>query len=188
MINVKFLNIDNATLVGRLLPHWLRGSRAARLLQAVMSPLVSLHSQFKAWALEHYIVAHVTAQREPIEWYLTYKLRSHFRDKEDKFEIRCGLRKPVNLLFTKAERRETYLYTSPIFSRKELSENEALRERNMAIYKRGEVYEATGVADIFAPAIDEVYNYDKEDYRKEIKGIMDKFMTNFRKYNIIILE
>ena len=188
MINVKFLNIDNAKLMGRLLPHWLRGSRASRLLQAVTSPLVSLHNQFKAWALEYYVMAHITAQRESIQWYLTYRLREHFRDKDDKFDVRCGLRNPVNLLFTRSEQRETYLYTSPIFSREELSDNEELKGRNMVIYRRGEVYEATGVADIFAPAIEELYNYDKEDYRKEIKSIMDKFMTNFRKYNIIILE
>lgn len=88
MINVDFLNIDNAKLVGRLLPFWARGKNISLLLQAILSPIISVHNNFKLWALEQYIYTHITSQAMSIEWYLKYKLKSHFVNSKNAFIVR----------------------------------------------------------------------------------------------------
>lgn len=88
MINVDFLNIDNAKLVGRLLPFWARGKNISLLLQAVLSPIISVHNNFKLWALERYIYTHITSQAMSIEWYLKYKLKSHFVNERNSFIVK----------------------------------------------------------------------------------------------------
>lgn len=184
MINVNFLNIDNGKLLGRLLPFWLRGKRIALFLLAILNPVVSLHNKFKAWALEHYIVAHITTQRQSIEWYLNYKLKSHFAEPMKHFEVICGIGKPENIIFRGNDLHNIEAYTAPNF----YGEEEGKDSHEMIVYYKDEVIEATGVATIYAPKIIETINYDMEDYIKDIHSFLDRFMTNFRKYNIVIVE
>lgn len=184
MININFLNINNSKLIGRLLPFWLRGKKISLLLLSLLSPLVSLHNNFKAWALEHFIIAHITAQESSIEWYITYKLNRHFVNKEDKFQVICGVGTPENIIFRNEEFHQIENYTAPIF----YNDEEEYQNNEMVIYYKNEKIEATIVANVYAPKIIETINYDKSDYERDIKAIISRFMTNFRKYNIIIEE
>lgn len=184
MINVNFLNIDNGKLLGRLLPFWLRGKRITLFLLAILSPLISLHNKFKGWALEHYIVAHITAQRKSIEWYLNYKLKSHFLEPDKRFQVFCGVDKPENIIFRNSEFHNIEAYTAPIY----YNDEEDKGNHEMITYYKDEVVEATGAASIYAPKIIETISYDMTDYIKDIHSYLDKFITNFRKYNIIIVE
>lgn len=184
MINVDFLNIDNGKLLGRLLPFWSRGKRMALFLLSILNPLVPLHNKFKAWALEHYIVAHITTQRQSIEWYLNYKLRSHFADKNKSFQVICGVGKPENIIFRDHELYNIYTYTAPNF----YGDEKGIDVHEMIVYYKDEVIEATVMTNIYAPKIIETISYDMDDYIKDIHSYIHKFMTNFKKYNIIIIE
>ena len=96
MINIDFANIDNAKLIGRLLPFWARGKKISLLLQAILSPIASAHSQFKAWALQRYIECHITAQKSSLEWYLKYCLQFHFLKESDYFFITQGINESLS--------------------------------------------------------------------------------------------
>ena len=136
MININFTNIDNAKLIGRLLPFWARGKNISLLLQAILSPICSIHKTFQLWALERYIECHITAQKPSLEWYLKYCLKSRFLNIDDVFVIEC-------------------------------EEEEA-------------------VTNIYAPDVVDTINYNHEDYERDIKYIVSKFMINFNQINIII--
>jgi len=96
MINIDFTNIDNAKLIGRLLPFWARGKKISLLLQAILSPIASAHSRFKAWGLERYIECHITAQKSSLEWYLKYRLQLHFLKENDNFFITQGINESLS--------------------------------------------------------------------------------------------
>ena len=96
MINIDFANINNAKLIGRLLPFWARGKKVSLFLQAILCPIASAHNSFKIWALEKFIECHITAQKASLEWYLRYKLKSHFHNENDNFFITHGINESLS--------------------------------------------------------------------------------------------
>ena len=181
MINVDFLNIDNAKLVGRLLPFWARGKNISLLLQAILSPIISVHNNFKLWALDRYIYTHITSQAMSIEWYLKYKLKSHFVNEDSSFIVRDEMMNELFTCFGEFWTNEFYWknevlwpvssYYSPIA----LSEEDETEEEGSFIY-------------IYAPAIVSTINYNQDDYIRDINYIVSQFMTNFNKIKIVIIN
>ena len=48
--------------------------------------------------------------------------------------------------------------------------------------------EIVNQTNVYAPAIIDTVNYNHEDYERDIKNIMSKFMINFSKIHIIIAD
>ena len=182
MINVNFTSIDNVKIISRLLPFWLKGKKAILFLSAILNPLKAVHNNFRAWALEHFIIAHITAQKQSLEWYLTYRLKEHFVHEDDMFEVIQDVGTPENIIFFNRESNSIDTYTAPVFFADEADDTE------MIIYSKGEIHEATKIANIYAPAIVQTLSYAESDYIRDINTILRRFMTNFRQYNIIISE
>lgn len=209
MISIDFLNISNAKTIGRLLPFWARGKKLAIFLLGVLSPLQKAHETFKSWAFEQYVKAHITAQKDSLEWYLKYCLHSHFADPEDVFYIVHGenrIKSCFSDLFWNNERvwdntlTWQYEYELPINI-----------NPNIACFTDGLWYnnrlwvsallwngvsaanndddtsdESTNDIKVYAPAIVVTINYSHEDYERDIRNIMSKYMINFNKIRIII--
>ena len=164
MININFTNIDNSKLIGRLLPFWANGKRISLLLQALLSPIEQAHSKFQHWALDTYIECHITAQRASLEWYLKYKLKPHFYDKNDTFLVAQG-----DELIS--------CFSNNIWTNELFWVNQVLWGDNMEMQNQTVVY---------APRITESVDYTYEDYKRDIRNIISKYMINFNKINIII--
>lgn len=182
MINVDFLNIDNAKLVGRLLPFWARGKKLSLLLQAILSPIISVHNNFKLWALEQYIYTHITSQAMSIEWYLKYKLKSHFVNESHSFVVRDESMNEFLTCFgdlwtNEFEWKNDVLWPlSYNYNPVSLSEVEE------------ETEDESSYTYIYAPAIVSTINYNQDDYIRDINYIVSQFMTNFNKIKIIIVN
>lgn len=174
MINVDFANIDNAKLIGRLLPFWARGRKFALLLQALISPIISTHNKFKSWALQKYIECHITAQKPSIEWYLKYMLKSHFYSENDVFFITQGT-------------MDVIIGLSDHLSIKGIPiKNPFLGFDDKLIAQ--DINLLTECIYVYAPAIVETIDYNKEDYERDIRYIMSKYMINFNKITVRIAE
>lgn len=174
MIKINFLNIDNAKLVGRLLPFWARGRRVSLFLQACLSPLISIHNAFKAWGIERFIEGSVTAQKPSIEWYLNYKLKKYFKTKTDSFRIISGINTAISCYSTPGWRNDIHWDNSLYWG--------------IIIPVDDEYLETRGQTNVYAPAIIESINYSKEDYERDIRYIMSKYMVTFCKIKIIISD
>lgn len=172
MINVDFLNIDNAKLVGRLLPFWARGKNISLFLQSTLKPMVSVHNNFKSWALENYIYCHITAQAMSLAWYLRYKLKSHFADENDEFQIMHGNNDLLSC------------YNSGIWDN-DMKWSDAFlwNNKNEVIIDTIDDY-----TSVYAPKIIDTINYDQEDYKRDIRNILSKFMINFKKTVIVVAK
>lgn len=211
MINIDFANIDNAKLIGRLLPFWARGRKISLLLQAILSPIASAHSQFKAWALQRYIECHITAQKSSLEWYLKYRLKHHFLKENDNFFITHGINESLSCFSSNVWRNGLHwdnalrwnVDTEPLVSMNMnltcintgLWENSMLwnnallwdNEDNGKKYN-DDYLESIDQTNVYAPAIVDTINYNHEDYERDIRNIMSKFMINFNKINVIIAD
>lgn len=212
MVNVDFLNISNATLIGRLLPFWARGRKTSLFLQAILAPIASAHATFKAWALERFIECHITAQRASLEWYLKYKLKQHFLDEGDTFYIADGIDRTVccfsNNIWTNELPWDNQMRWSanvePIVDINSSYScintgkwrNERLWQEHLYWFNEPEgeeeeeesYYQLMDGIIVFAPAIVNTINYDVEDYERDIRYIMSKYMVSFKKINIVIAK
>ena len=209
MINIDFTNIDNGKLIGRLLPFWARGKKTSLLLQALISPLKSAHNLFKVWALSMYIDCHITAQKDSLEWYLKYRLKSHFADESGEFHVVHGLNEAVscfsreywsnNLHWSNELKWEIgssgITPVNPQFScfntglwLNEMVWNDCLLWENEYVNKEDDdmFLESVDVTTVYAPAIIDTVLYNHEDYERDIRNIMSKFMINFNPINIIV--
>lgn len=209
MINVDFLNINNASLIARLIPFWARGRKISLFMQALLSPLVSLHNNFKTWALDQYIYCHITAQALSLEWYLKYKLKSHFANENDVFLIVNGVNESLSCFSGDIWRNGLHwdnslrwnVNTEQIVNmnmnltcfntglwEKSLLWNNAFHWENEENDKKynDDYLESVNKTNVYAPAIIYTVNYDHDDYMRDIRNIMSKFMINFNKVVIII--
>ena len=183
MINVDFLNINNASLIARLIPFWARGRKISLFIQALLSPLVSLHNNFKTWALDQYIYCHITAQALSLEWYLKYKLKSHFANENDVFLIVNGVNESLSCFSGDIWRNGLHWDNSLRWN-----VNNAFHWENEENDKKynDDYLESVNKTNVYAPAIIDTVNYDHDDYMRDIRNIMSKFMINFNKVVIII--
>lgn len=210
MININFTNIDNSKLVARLIPWWVRGKKLSLLIQAILHPLISVHAAFKAWALEKFIVCHITAQKDSLEWYLRYKLKSHFINEGDGFYIVHGINEAIscfslgvwyndvhwsNELKWDIDSDNPTVDLGPQLS----CFNTGKWENGMhwnnflcwddepnTLSETGQYLESMNSTTVYAPAIIDTVIYNHEDYERDIRNIMSKFMINFNPINIII--
>lgn len=173
MINIDFINIDNAKMVSRLLPFWARGRRISAFLQGILAPLQTAHRDFKAWALGKYIECHITAQKDSLEWYLKYRLSQHFANPEDTFRIVHGVNE--NICCFSSKKWYGHLHWS-----------NTLRWGIDKTEYDSSYIETIGRTNVYAPAITEDPSYTSEDYERDIRNILQKYMINFNKIYIYI--
>lgn len=211
MINIDFTNIDNAKLIGRLLPFWARGKKISLLLQAILSPIASAHNRFKIWGLQKFIECQVTAQKSSLEWYLKYRLKSHFQNENDTFFITQGINESVSCFSSDIWRNglhwdnslRWFIDTEPLvnmnmnltcintglWENRMLWNNALLWDNENNGKKYNDAYlESIDQTNVYAPAIIDTVNYNHEDYERDIRNIMSKFMINFNKINIIVAD
>lgn len=191
MINIDFININNATLVGRLLPFWARGRKISLFLQAILSPLTAAHNSFKIWALERFIECHITSQRSSLEWFLKYKLKQHFLNKNDTFSIVDGIDRSIscfsNNKWTNQLPWDNQMHwsVSTVSMTVSGTVDSTIKTNNEADTDEEIIMLFKGIV-VYAPAIVNTVNYNTQDYERDIRYIMSKYMINFRKINIII--
>ena len=171
-------DIDNAKVIGRILPFFIRGRKLSMFLYAIAYPLVTLHESFKEWALQKKMEASVTSQTLTMEWYLTYLFKDKFEDETASFKITDSIDNPENIAYFTTERVEDYWNTAPVYDSEESSET-------MVISNTGEFQDQDGVI-IIAPKIVEISSYSTDDYIKDICKTVDTYITNFKKYQIVI--
>lgn len=179
MISVDFLNASISRLAGMLLPFWARGRKMSMLVQSVLKPLETAHSGFKEWALEEYIAAHITAQKNSLEWYLKHLLQQHFVDTGDEFVIVQGSNELTSCFSTGYWLNEYY------WSNELEWQNEP--ESEAAESGGGDAFITTaGEITVYAPAIVASADYTANDYEREIRTIMSRYMVTFGKLNVSI--
>lgn len=80
------LNIDR--LVNQLVPYYLSGRKYILYIQSLLNPLQLVNDRFVMYAKEKQIEARMTSQSIYFEWYLNYKFRQYFNDRNNSIYIK----------------------------------------------------------------------------------------------------
>ena len=179
-------NIDNKRVITRVLPFFVRGRWIVRFLVSIASPLVSVHSIFKAWGLRRLVEASITSQPMSLTWYLNYIFREKFANPEDSFKI----------ITDNAERGTVIWYLNEQIYHEEYSPYlfEDENEENLDDLKKmvTEDFEEADLSladiQIIAPQISETEEYTYEDYMNAIRYHVDKYIVCSVNYDVKIKE
>lgn len=175
MSKVKILDIDNAKLIGRLLPFWARGRKFINLLESIFSPLATAHKVFCEWAEDKYVASHITMQKPSMEWYLKYKLKKALKNPESNFIIIHGDSEP----------RACF---SGVWNNDLRWDNSMLWENSREDDPYIEFSDNIHAVNVIAPAINVTLQYGEEDYKRDIRFIMERYMVSFKTLNIVIVK
>lgn len=86
-VSVQRYTVDSKTLVGQIVPFFLRGKRVLQFLSAISSPLDSVNKVFQTWAHDTLIDAVTTSQVIVLKWSLKNKLIKYLANADDEFEF-----------------------------------------------------------------------------------------------------
>lgn len=192
-MNTDIYKIDNAKLICRLLPFFVRGRKMILFLEAAASPLVSLHNKFLSWAYETIVDVHATFQEQLFVWYLNHKFRKHFIDDNDSFYVSQSQEGDGLVVFNTDEHEMMGLFSSRIFNNEQsdlinqLYDIDNLKEYSKPMLTPQDRY-YVGVITIYAPKINTSSDYTNSDYVKDVIEFVKNYKTSFGKINIIIKE
>lgn len=156
-MNIERYKIDNPTVIGKLLPFFIRGRKVTLFLEAIASPLVYVHNQFVSWAEERMYETRVTSQKQILLWYLTHRFRQYFINKDEKFTI----------AFANSNKDDTKEYPYDI---------------NLWMYG----YEFEGWIIFKSPRILETSQYTIEQYKMDVSAIIHRYKVCSFKFIIKI--
>ena len=183
-MNTNIYRISNAKIICRVLPFFARGRKTILFLEAIASPLVSLHKKFLAWSYEMVVKTKVTFQTAVFTWYLNHKFSSHFADSSDSFEISQDQDDNGLAIFYMDETELMNIFASRVFN---VSESDKLADYSQPLDSIDN-HTSVNIVVIKAPAIAETENYDTAQYVRDILAVVEEYKTSFGKCNVIIKE
>lgn len=181
-MNTDIYKISNSKTICRTLPFFARGRKMILFLEAVASPLVSIHDAFLAWAFKMVLKTKVTSQTDMLVWYLNYLMRSHFKNGDDSFSIvqdfeiqnlvaynywEIAAFKPLGMRIYNTDEQEATL-----------EDSKSVREYSVRMQSDSII--------IYAPEINELESYTEQDYLAEIDGVMQAYKASVGEYTITI--
>lgn len=183
-MNTLKYDIDNKRVITRVLPFFVRGKWVVRFLLAIASPLMSLHSSFKAWGLRKLIEASITSQPMSLVWYLNYLFRDKFADPDDSFTIITDNAEKGTVIWYLNEQIYHEEYSPYLFE----NENESNPDNLLTMVTEDFDEVNLSMADIVivAPQITETEKYTYEDYKNAIRFNVDKYIVCSVNYDVEI--
>lgn len=184
-MNTDIYNISNSKIICRVLPFFARGRKMILFLEAVATPLISLHRRFLRWAMQMIIKVRVTAQTDVLVWYLNYLFSQHFADPTDTFTIEqdFDIRHLVAFNYKELATLKILgikIYDEATEEEDELSLSRPTRDINARLQ--------SSTVIIHAPAITEASGYTERQYRADIMSAVNDYKTSFVQYIIEINE
>lgn len=184
-MDVTKYKINNARVIGKLLPFFINGRKTNLLLQASAYPLKSVHAETLKWIEEMLIEAKVTAQPKVLTWYLKHKLKDVDFADTDGFQIIDNALSEGEFIYNIEESNITrvndYAYCVE-------NDTVVIGTSNLLLINKNEdvIYGKDVVVEI--SDINESDDYSRENYLNDIKKIIDKYITNINDYEIKIRE
>lgn len=183
-MDTRKYDIDNKRVITRVLPFFVRGKWVVKFLLAISSPLLTLHSSFKAWGLRKLIEASITSQPMSLVWYLNYIFREKFKNEDDTFVIITDNAEKGTVIWYLNEQIYHEEYSPFLFEDGEEENPDDLLK--MVTENFDEVNLSIADIVIVAPQINETDKYKYEDYLNAIRYNVDKYIVCSVNYDIEI--
>lgn len=185
-VSVQRYEVNSKTLVGRLVPFFLRGRRMLLFLSAVSSPLDSVNRPFLTWARNTIIDAATTSQVIVMKWMLKSKLQGYFKDSKDEFEFDTYDRSNYATLYENQAEQLDHPEIKKIYMPENASETLGEGIEQVIIRDRGEITSESNEIRIIAPP----HNSKISDaqYEQKIRQCVEPYIIYDVEYQISIIK
>ena len=153
-------------------------------LEAVASPLISLHKTFLVWAYGMVLKTKITAQTDVLIWYLNYLFSEHFYNHGDSFTIEQDSDIENLMAFNYREIALYKMVGVQIFDTDEEDVSQVISRPTRDFNNRMD----SNVITVHAPKLKNDPNYTAMNYVREIMDVVNEYKTSFRKWVIEINE
>lgn len=183
-VNVQRYTVNSKTLVGQIVPFFLRGKRMLQFLSAISSPLDSVNKTFQTWAHDTLIDAVTTSQVIVLKWSLKNKLYKYLTNTEEEFDFDTYDRSNYATLYENQSEQLDYPEVKKIYmpedSQNQLGDDTA----EVILRNKDEIVSETNEVLIIAPP----HNSKISDgqYIKKIKQCVEPYIVYNVEYKIVI--
>ena len=184
-INIDRYTVSSKTLVGELMPYFLRGNKLVQFLAAICSPLDSVNKVFQKWCRSTLIEAATTSQIIVLKWSMKERLKQYFENEDDEFQFYTYGRSDYTTIYENQEEQYLHTETTKIYMTEDVSDTSVTDEKSRVIIRdKSELSAESNDLTIVAPAHNS--NIGDSAYLKAIKQCFEPYLAYDMEYRIVI--
>lgn len=185
MIDVSRYEASSKTLVGELMPFFLRGKKLMQFMSAICSPLDSVNKAYRSWCRNTLIEAATTAQIITLKWSMKERLKQYFANENDGFQFTTNGRSDYTTVYESQSEQILHTEAVNIYMPEDTSDDSVTTEENKVIIRdKEEISSEDTDLIIVAPAHND--NIDDDTYIKKIKQCFEPYLAYDMEYKIVI--
>lgn len=184
-ISVQRYTADSKTLIGQIVPFFLRGKQMMQFLAAICSPLDSVNKAFQTWARSTLIDAATTSQVIVLKWSIKNRFSEYLLDENAEFEFNTYNRSDYATLYENQSEQQDYPEVKKIYM-SESSTDTSLGDdvEQIIIRNKDELVSETNEVLIVAPKHNS--KISDEQYIKKIRQCIEPYLVYDVEYKITI--
>lgn len=184
-INIDRYTVSSKTLVGELVPYFLRGKKLMQFLAAICSPLDSVNKVFQNWCRSTLIDAATTSQIIVLKWSMKERLKQYFANKNDEFQFYTYGRTDYTTVYEDQSEQELHSEATNIYMPEDTLDTSITDDdKKVVIRDKSELISESNDLTIIAPAHNS--KISKDTYLKKIKQCFEPYLAYDMEYTIAI--
>lgn len=183
-VNVQRYTVDSRTLVGQIVPFFLRGKRMLQFLSAISSPLDSVNKVFQTWAQNTLIDAATTSQIIVLKWALKNKLVNYLKNTNDEFEFDTYDRSNYATLYENQSEQLDYPEVKKIYMPEDNQDKLDDGIAEVILRNKDEIVSESNEVLIIAPQHNS--KISDNQYTKKIRQCIEPYIVYDVEYKIVI--
>ena len=184
-VSVQRYVADSKTLLGRIVPFFLRGKRVLKFLAAISSPLDDVNTAFQTWAHDTLIDAVTTSQTIVLKWSLKNKLIKYLANTDDEFTFDTYDRSNYATLYENQSEQLDHPEVKKIYMPESVDDTTVSDDvEKVVIRDKNEIVSESNEVLIMAPAHNS--KIGDEEYLKKIKQCIELCLVYDFEYKIVI--
>lgn len=185
MINVSRYEANSKTLVGELMPFFLRGKKIMQAMSAICSPLDSVNKMYRDWCKYTLVEAVTTAQVITLKWSMKERLKQYFANENDGFQFTTDGRSDYTTVYESQTEQNLHSEAVNIYMPEDISGDDTIADENKVIIRDKEELSSENTdLIIVAPAHND--SIDDDTYIKKIKQCFEPYLAYDMEYKITI--
>lgn len=183
-VSVTRYTVNSKTLIGQLVPFFLRGKGIIKFLSAICSPLDDVNKMFQSWAHSTLIDAATTSQVIVLKWSLKNKLNTYLKNADDEFEFDTYDRSNYATLYENQSEQLDYPEVKNIYMPENTKDTLKEDVEQVIIRDKDEIVSESNEVLIIAPPHNSTIG--DSQYLQKIRQCIEPYIIYDVEYKIVI--
>lgn len=183
-VSVQRYTVNSKTLIGQIVPFFLRGKGMTQFLSAICSPLDSVNKVFQKWARDTLIDAATTSQVIVLKWSLKNMLIDYFKNTNDEFEFDTYDRSNYATLYENQSEQLNYPEVKNIYMPENVKDTLKEGVEQVIIRNKDEIVSESNEVLIIAPPHNSTIGDNQ--YIQKIRQCLEPYIVYDVEYKIVI--